>query len=82
VFSFVRDLERSPDDHINGRVRPERADAKRRGLDSIAVHARDKIMGPKSSPENAPAPTHLKSPSNSAYNESSVYRRFPSLLLP
>lgn len=77
---FVRDMERrSPDQHINGRARAERAYAKRKGPDSIAVLVRDKMLSPQSSPENSPArPARSKSPRRSAYRDPSpVYKRFP-----
>ncbi|XP_078174401.1 splicing factor PWI domain-containing protein isoform X1 [Carex rostrata] len=73
-----RDMERrSPDQHINGRARAERAYAKRKGPDSIAVLVRDKMSSPQSSPENSPArPTRSKSPRRSAYHDPSpIYKR-------
>lgn len=78
LFIFIMDLERrSPDQHINGRAKAERADAKRKGSDSIAVHMKDKTMGTQSSPENSPAPARSKSPHSSAYHDPSpIYKRF------
>lgn len=75
-YKNSRGQERSPNEHTNGRARAERADAKRKGPDSIAVRLSEKAMGPESSPENSPATAHLKSPRNSAYHEHSpVYIR-------